>query len=139
MNGVLSAELAILVHFKSVGIILLVFHCVVIALLAFSTSKCYFNSHNGTSRFTEIFFCCFIAVNASLSFSFQDTLTVFVAYGKQHTVPQKQFRTESTQKKRLLRGTTIISHLSTSVKPFFIFVLFLEINNFSVSALGAVH
>ena len=52
----LPAEPTILVHFKPVGIVLLVFHCVVIALLALGTSQCDFNSHNGTSRFTEIIF-----------------------------------------------------------------------------------
>ena len=56
MQGVLSAEPAILVHFEPVWVILLVFHCVVVALLAFSASQSNFNSHNGTSRFTEIFF-----------------------------------------------------------------------------------
>lgn len=49
----LPAEFAILVHFKSVGIVLLVFLLVVVALFALCASKYYFNSHNGTSRFTE--------------------------------------------------------------------------------------
>ena len=49
MKSVLLAESAILVHFKSVRIILLVLHSVVVALLAFCTSECYFNSHDGTS------------------------------------------------------------------------------------------
>ncbi len=48
------AEAAVLVHFKSVRVILLILHCVVVALLALSTSECNFNSHDGTSRFTEI-------------------------------------------------------------------------------------
>ena len=52
----LSAEPAILVHLKPIRVIFLVFHCVVVALLAFCASECDFNSHNGTSRFTEIFF-----------------------------------------------------------------------------------
>jgi hypothetical protein len=56
VKSVLFAEAAILVHFKPVRVILLVFHCVVVALFTFSASKCYFYSHNGTSRFTEIFF-----------------------------------------------------------------------------------
>ncbi len=34
MCGMLAAEAAVLVHFKSVGIVLLVFHSVVIPLLA---------------------------------------------------------------------------------------------------------
>ena len=37
-NGVLLAESAVLVHLKSVGIILLVLLCVVVALFAFSAS-----------------------------------------------------------------------------------------------------
>ena len=72
MKGVLFAEPAVLVHFKSVGVVLLVFHCVVVALFALCASKCDFNSHNGTSRFTEIFFAfTLVKVNASLSPSFQ--------------------------------------------------------------------
>ena len=60
-------ESTILVHFESVRIVLLVFHCVVVALLAFCASECDFNSHNGTSRFTEIFFAfTLVKVNASL-------------------------------------------------------------------------
>ena len=38
MKRVLPAELAVLVHLKSVGIILLVLLCVVVALFAFSAS-----------------------------------------------------------------------------------------------------
>ena len=49
MESVLFAESAILVHFKSVRIILLVFHRVVVALLTFCASECDFNSHDGTS------------------------------------------------------------------------------------------
>ena len=85
MNGVLSAELAILVHLKSVRIVFLVFHCVVIALLALSTSECDFYSHNGTSRFTEIYFCCKIAVNASLSLAKLPHLPSYVARRKSST------------------------------------------------------
>ncbi len=46
----LAAEFAVLVHFKSVGVILLVFLCVVVSLLAFAARQCDFNSHFGTSR-----------------------------------------------------------------------------------------
>ena len=59
MKCVLLAESAVLVHFKSVGIILLVFHCVVVALLTLCAGKCDFYSHDGTSRFTEIFLSFF--------------------------------------------------------------------------------
>lgn len=34
MKSVLLAESAVLVHFKSVGVVLLVLHCVVVALFA---------------------------------------------------------------------------------------------------------
>ena len=54
--GVLTAETTIFIHLESVRIVLLVFGSVVVALLALCTSQCDFNSHNGTSRFTEIFF-----------------------------------------------------------------------------------
>lgn len=53
MNCVLLAESAIFVHFKSVGVVLFVFHSVVVALLALSAGECNFYSHDGTSRFTE--------------------------------------------------------------------------------------
>jgi hypothetical protein len=39
VNSMLSAEWAILVHFQTVGVILLVFHGVVVSLLAFVASK----------------------------------------------------------------------------------------------------
>lgn len=45
MKSVLLTELAILVHFKSVRIILLVLFRVVVSLLAFCTSQRYLNSH----------------------------------------------------------------------------------------------
>jgi|LSQX01.3.fsa_nt_gb hypothetical protein len=55
MNSVLAAEPAILVHFQSVRVVLLVFHCVVVALLALCAGECNFDSHNGTSRCSEIY------------------------------------------------------------------------------------
>ena len=45
MNGVLPAETAILIHFQSVRIVLLVFGCVVVALLALAASQSDFYSH----------------------------------------------------------------------------------------------
>ncbi len=45
MKSVLTAEAAVLVHFKSVGIVFLILLRVVIALLAFGASECYFDSH----------------------------------------------------------------------------------------------
>jgi hypothetical protein len=46
MNGVFLAELAILLHLDSVGIVLLILHRVIVALLAFRTSKSDLVSHN---------------------------------------------------------------------------------------------
>ena len=49
MNGMLSAEPAILFHFQTVGIVLLVFHGVVVSLLALVAAKGDLYSHFGTS------------------------------------------------------------------------------------------
>ena len=49
VNGVLLAESAILLHFETVGVILLVLHGVVVSLLALGASQSDFNAHNGTS------------------------------------------------------------------------------------------
>ena len=57
----LFAESAILVHFKSVGVVFLVFHCVVVALLALCAGEGNFHSHDGTSRFTEYFRFLFLS------------------------------------------------------------------------------
>ena len=59
MKSVLAAELAVLVKFKSVRIILLVLLCVVVSLLALCADKGYFDSciisHDfGTSHFKFI-------------------------------------------------------------------------------------
>ena len=45
MKRVLSAELAVLLHLKTIGIILLVFHGIVVSLLAFGTSQGNFYTH----------------------------------------------------------------------------------------------
>ena len=45
----LAAEAAVLVHFQSVGIVLLVLHGIVVSLLALRASQSDFNAHNGTS------------------------------------------------------------------------------------------
>jgi hypothetical protein len=50
VDGVLAAEAAILVHFQTIRIVLLVLHGVVVALLAFGASQGDFDSHNGTSH-----------------------------------------------------------------------------------------
>ncbi len=49
MKSMLLAEPAVLVHLKSVGVILLVLHGVVVALFAFCTRQSDLNSHFGTS------------------------------------------------------------------------------------------
>ena len=49
MSGVLSAESAVLLHFETVGVILLVLHGVVVSLLALGASQSDFNAHIGTS------------------------------------------------------------------------------------------
>ena len=49
VSSVLSAESAVLLHFETVGVILLVFHGVVVSLLALRTSQSDFYAHNGTS------------------------------------------------------------------------------------------
>ena len=45
MNRMLSAEPAILLHFQTVRVILLVLHGVVVSLLALGTSQCDFHAH----------------------------------------------------------------------------------------------
>ena len=49
----LAAEFTVLVHFKSVRVILLILDRVVISLLTFTASECDFYSHIGTS----VYFC----------------------------------------------------------------------------------
>ena len=50
VHGVLAAEAAVLVHFQSVRIVLLVLHGVVVALLALGAGQGNFDSHFGTSH-----------------------------------------------------------------------------------------
>ena len=49
MSGVLSAESAVLLHFETVRVVLLVLHGIVVSLLALGASQSDFNAHNGTS------------------------------------------------------------------------------------------
>ena len=68
MQGVLTAETAVLVHLETIGIVLLVLFRLVVSLLALTACQCDFNSHDGTSRFTEnIIAFTKVKVNASLS------------------------------------------------------------------------
>ena len=55
MQCVLLAESAVLVHFETIGIVLLVLHCIVVSLFAFCASKCYFYSHVDSPLFTSNF------------------------------------------------------------------------------------
>ena len=45
VDGMFLAETAVLAHFKSVRVILLVFHCVVVALFALAARQCDSDSH----------------------------------------------------------------------------------------------
>jgi hypothetical protein len=49
MNRVLLAESAVLLHLKTVGVVLLVLDGVVVSLLAFAASHSDLNAHFGTS------------------------------------------------------------------------------------------
>ena len=49
VSGVLLAESAILLHFETVRVVLLVLHGVVVSLLALRASQSDFHAHNGTS------------------------------------------------------------------------------------------
>ena len=49
VSGVLSAESAVLLHFETVRVVLLVLHSVVVSLLALRASQSDFHAHNGTS------------------------------------------------------------------------------------------
>ena len=49
VSGVLLAESAILLHFETVRVVLLVLHGVVVSLLALGASHSDFHAHNGTS------------------------------------------------------------------------------------------
>ena len=59
MNGMFFAEFAILGHFESLGVVLLIFESIVISLLAFRTRQSYFGSvafcsHNAPSKHEKI-------------------------------------------------------------------------------------
>ena len=131
----LLAEPTILVHLKSVRVILLVFHCVVIALLALCTSKCDFNSHNGTSRFTEIFFAFTLARPKGLTVKVTPPSVIPDEIALLHNIlPHRKSTIQYTadtlktgsfaKKKNLFRGSAIISHTSQKVKSFLHFITY---------------
>lgn len=49
MECVLPAERAVLLHLKTLRVVFLVLHLVVVSLLAIGASQGYLNAHNGTS------------------------------------------------------------------------------------------
>ena len=49
MKSVLTTETAVLVHFKSVGVVFLILLGLIVALLALCANHCDFDSHFGTS------------------------------------------------------------------------------------------
>ena len=58
MNGMLSAEPAILLHFQAVRVVLLVLHGVVVSLLTLVAAKGDLYSHFGTSlNFASLYAC----------------------------------------------------------------------------------
>ena len=103
----LFAEAAVLVHLKSVRIVLLVLHGVVVALLAFCTRQCNFNSH-----FRHLLFSCpFSGIIASLGRG------IAVLNGGS-TVSIKRHKKISP-----IRGIIIIPHIFPLVKGFFHFFI----------------
>ena len=97
MESVLPAKSTVLVHLKSVGGILFVFHCVVVALLALCACKSDLNSHNGTSIF-----------NVSLPLA---------CFGRLRSAENR------VQKKDLRRGITSVPHKDLRCQDFFAAVL----------------
>lgn len=51
-----AAESAVLVHFKSVGVILLVLHGIIVSLLALSAGQCYPDSHFWNTPYVKLIF-----------------------------------------------------------------------------------
>ena len=108
----LFAKSAILVHFKSVGVVFLVFHCVVVALLALCAGEGNFHSHDGTSRFTEYFRFLFLSKK---QLSLPHAKRFFAHKKSSFSLGKKVFT-----KKKTFRGRMIISQSTPKVKHFFI-------------------
>ena len=100
MQCVLAAETAVLFHFKSVRIVLLVFLCVIISLLAFSAGECNFDSHYFRHLLIEFGSS---PLNTSLN------------------VGSVRLSQKSAQKKPPNRGTVIISCIYSFVNTFLLF------------------
>ena len=122
MNGVLLAESAILIHLKTIGIVFLVLSGVVIALFALRTSQCDFNSHDGTSRFTEIILSPKPETRPPSNRTF--LLPPHTTYRSNAESAYKQLKKHSEKglkfKKDLRRGVTIISQPMQKVKYFYL-------------------
>ena len=123
MNGVLLAESAILIHLKTIGIVFLVLSGVVIALFALRTSQCDFNSHDGTSRFTEIILSPKINWGPGLPrirrFICRCKSTIYSAFAESAYKQLKIWPEKGPKfKKDLRRGIAIIAHHLQKVKYF---------------------
>ena len=114
----LPAETAVLVHLQSVRCVLLVFHCVVIALFAFGARKCDFYSFTVSSHVRHLHFGIISPVFRSIR--------------QPETKPGLPLRCNcnnlflGTKKEPSCRGRIIIAQSSPAVKHFFrIFEIFL--------------
>ena len=101
----LTAELAVLVHFKSVRIVLLVFLGIVVSLLAFCACESYLNPY-------------IISHLTAPSYYIDLTLRLCVppSYGRAQVV--RAWRTRAQQKSLRRRGAYIIPHFSSFVNTF---------------------
>jgi hypothetical protein len=121
VNGVLLAESAILLHFETVRVILLVFHGIVVSLLALRASQSDFNAHDGTSlKFASLYRPGYDR--------FSKRLTTFTAPGL------KNGRTNTDP---FFTGRDILSQDEPIVNNFFAqYLVFLQKNMVDDSAIG---
>ena len=101
MKCVLFAESAVLIHLKSVRIVLLILHSVIVSLLTFCTSQCDFYSH-----LFHPFRILNIRIKTTLYSDF--CLLAILCFF-------------TTQIKPLFRGKTILSQIPTLVNGFLTF------------------
>ena len=107
MQGVFAAEAAVLVHFKSVRITLLVFLSVIVSLLAFRAGERNLDSH----------FCGTSYLNLELSL-----YELAVWHVPPSVSKRRRFSPKKARKKDLSdRGTAILSYFLSFVKCFFVF------------------
>lgn len=115
MQGVFTTERAILVHFKSVRIILLVFLRVVITLFAFAARQCYFYS-------------CVISHDIGTSQLNLRNLSPFVCFSHRTSLRQKILL---AQKKNPLPEVIALYHIIIFLSTLFLIFLFIS-NIFSL-------